>query len=203
MSGFRLEHVRWAPNEDDIIRALWPRGLSATEVAKRLPGRSRNAVIGRAHRLGVAQGAKAKAAPPQRLPRAPKVKAQPRAKPPHPGQQGKVAVVLGVTFPPCSPAEADKKRAAFKAQGKAAIRGMDDTANDNAVLLIERRFGQCAWPVGQPAKPAEQLVCGASIYDGIEKCSYCLGHAMRAFTRDITQPKPKENLERASRRWAA
>ena len=87
--------------------------------------------------------------------------------------------------------------------GKAVIAGTADAANDNAIRLLDRRFGQCAWPVGIPVRPAEQMVCGDAIYPEIENCSYCLIHAKRAFSRDITQPKPKDDLVRSARRWAA
>ena len=80
---------------------------------------------------------------------------------------------------------------------------MDAVANDNSVPLMERKFGQCAWPVGTPDRPRDQLVCGASTYEGVENCPYCVTHAKRAFARDVTQPKPKDNLDRAAQRWAA
>ncbi|WP_420197067.1 hypothetical protein [Brevundimonas vesicularis] len=96
-----------------------------------------------------------------------------------------------------------EQRAEKAAAGRLIIKRTIDAANDNSVPMVGRSFGQCAWPVGTPARAADQLACGAPIYQGIEKCSYCLDHAQRAFARDITQPKPKENLERANRRWAA
>lgn len=53
----------WSESEITLLRADWARGLSAGQIAKKLSGRSRNAVIGKIHRLG----------PPKRL--------QPCAKP--------------------------------------------------------------------------------------------------------------------------
>lgn len=41
----------WGEDEDAVLRGLWPSGVSASKVAAQLPGRTRNAVIGRAHRL--------------------------------------------------------------------------------------------------------------------------------------------------------
>lgn len=199
----------WTDQEDALLKKLWREGKSASEIAKELPRRTRNGVIGRVHRIGAGRAkpilpARAIDAPtPVRKPRAPKVKAAPKPTPPKPGQQGKVAVVLGTTFPPCSPQEADKKRAASAEQGRSVIKGMDAVANDNAIPLLERRFGQCAWPVGTPARPADQMVCGAKVFEGIEPCTYCLTHAKRAYVRDVTQPRPKENLTRSLRRWAA
>lgn len=48
----------WSDEEDNILRALWERGVSASSIATELviegfEKRSRNAVIGRTHRLGL------------------------------------------------------------------------------------------------------------------------------------------------------
>jgi hypothetical protein len=44
----------WTPEQDALLRELWAEGLSAEKIAQRIPGRSRNSVIGRAHRMGLA-----------------------------------------------------------------------------------------------------------------------------------------------------
>lgn len=43
----------WSADEDTRLSALWAEGLSANAIAERLPGRSRNAITGRALRLGL------------------------------------------------------------------------------------------------------------------------------------------------------
>lgn len=193
-------HPDWTHVEDEMLRGMWAIGKSASEIANVLPSRTRSAVIGRVHRLGLSSRPSpilpprsANAPAPARKPRTPKLKPQ----------AADNAPILGVPFPPTSPEEADRKRAVFAAEGKAAIAKTADVANDNAIPLLARRYSQCAWPVGTPARPAELNVCGAPVYEGLEACSYCLAHAQRAFQRDITQPRPKENLARAIRRWAA
>lgn len=195
------------------VRVLWMDGKSGTEIARTLGGTwTRNKVMGIVLRNKMSR--------PERGPssfKQPKVK-KPRVSRPKPEKlimdraikppktttpKAAEGLVTGVAFPPLSPEEADKKRAAFAAEGKRTIKGMDAVANDNAVLLMERKFGQCAWPVGTPDRPRNQLVCGQPVFDGVEKCSYCLTHAKRAFARDVSQPKPKDNLARAVRSWAA
>ncbi|MEX2650769.1 MAG: GcrA family cell cycle regulator [Alphaproteobacteria bacterium] len=44
----------WTEETIARLRQLWESGLSASEIAKRLGGISRNAVIGKAHRTGLA-----------------------------------------------------------------------------------------------------------------------------------------------------
>lgn len=46
----------WTDDRVDLLTRLWAEGLSASEVARRLGGVSRNAVIGKLHRLGRLRG---------------------------------------------------------------------------------------------------------------------------------------------------
>lgn len=43
----------WSPDEDNELRALWARGLPVNDIAARLARRNRNAVTGRALRIGL------------------------------------------------------------------------------------------------------------------------------------------------------
>lgn len=44
----------WTPERTELLRTLWDRGFSASQIAYRLGGGiSRNSVLGKAHRLGV------------------------------------------------------------------------------------------------------------------------------------------------------
>lgn len=47
----------WTPEEDEKFKALWLEGKSATQISRVLPGRTRNAVLGRVFRLGLPQRA--------------------------------------------------------------------------------------------------------------------------------------------------
>jgi len=50
--------VAWTDERIATLKDLWGRGLSANEIASRLGGVSRNAVIGKAHRLGLEAGSR-------------------------------------------------------------------------------------------------------------------------------------------------
>lgn len=43
---------QWAPDDEDTLRRMWAEGFSGAEIG-RIVGRSRNSVIGKAHRLGL------------------------------------------------------------------------------------------------------------------------------------------------------
>ena len=72
--------MSWTEERIDRLKAMWTKGATASQIAEELGGVSRNAVIGKAHRLGLEsrpspvkageeKEKKAKAAP---APRAPK-----------------------------------------------------------------------------------------------------------------------------------
>ncbi|HEY9218643.1 MAG TPA: GcrA family cell cycle regulator, partial [Phenylobacterium sp.] len=43
----------WTEERVEILKKLWQDGLSASQIAKQLGGVTRNAVIGKVHRLGL------------------------------------------------------------------------------------------------------------------------------------------------------
>jgi GcrA cell cycle regulator len=45
--------MSWTDQRIDQLKALWDKGLTASQIAEELGGVSRNAVIGKAHRLGL------------------------------------------------------------------------------------------------------------------------------------------------------
>jgi GcrA cell cycle regulator len=45
--------MEWSETRIGMLRKLWVDGLSASQIAERLGGTTRNAVIGKAHRLGL------------------------------------------------------------------------------------------------------------------------------------------------------
>ncbi|MGB7286060.1 MAG: GcrA family cell cycle regulator [Salaquimonas sp.] len=50
--------MSWTDERVDILRKLWTEGLSASQIAAELGGVTRNAVIGKVHRLGLSGRAK-------------------------------------------------------------------------------------------------------------------------------------------------
>lgn len=158
-------------SEERIARMLKMRaaGDSAGMIAKALGGGvSRSAVIGKLHRL--------------------KVPAVSERKPSAPGGEvarrirregaGRAAVVFGQLPRPSvrPPAEIEAERAA--AESRMATLQAGFSADDGQGMpLVGRGRGRCAWPVGVPARPAEQMCCGRPV-DG--ETSWCATHRARA-----------------------
>ena len=64
--------MSWTDERVETLKKLWSEGLSASQIAAELGGVTRNAVIGKVHRLGLSGRAKSpsSAAPRPRKPRA-------------------------------------------------------------------------------------------------------------------------------------
>lgn len=114
----------------------------------------------------------------------------------------------GAVFGPVAtldPVEAQKRSDAQAEWGRKLLAGFAAPANDDAILLINRGRFQCAWPVGEPARSAEQLCCGARVqFEGNAATeSYCAKHALRAIQRTTLGGKPDvKAYERSLRRFA-
>lgn len=61
----------WTDERVELLKKLWLDGLSASQIAKQLGGITRNAVIGKLHRLGLA-GRNAPTTPARTAPKAPR-----------------------------------------------------------------------------------------------------------------------------------
>ena len=100
--------MSWTDERIDQLKAMWERGLTASQIADELGGVSRNAVIGKAHRLGlksrpspVKANEKKKAAPAKPKP-APKPAAKKAAPKPAAPKPAAPAAPAQPTTPPAS-----------------------------------------------------------------------------------------------------
>lgn len=161
--------VSWSEERTNTLKVLWIEGLSASQIAKRLGGVSRNAVIGKVHRLGMT--GRHQASRPTRVARVAPPKAPPK---PQPVQVTRVA--------PPAPEPAPRPPEAK----------CDPVISPLARPWEERKTGECAWPIGE--RGAVQSCCNPVRAEG---ASYCLGHeALRVSsgkTRPIEPPKPDVN----------
>lgn len=79
MTGTQESKV-WTPETVELLKRLWDEGQSAGQIAMQIPGASRNAVIGKKHRLGLESRRQAPSLNPLRI-RAKKERPMPVFKP--------------------------------------------------------------------------------------------------------------------------
>lgn len=155
--------MSWTDERVELLRKLWNEGLSASQVAAEIgPGITRNAVIGKIHRLGLAQRAKAPvAARPRAVIKPPRQQASVRD--PSPNVVGNVALA----FAPRASALPDP-------------RPKEDVVIPMSarVTLMELRETMCRWPLGDPTT-SEFRFCGAKSPGGANP--YCGYHAQIAY----------------------
>ena len=67
-----MTQANWSDERVEQLKSLWTEGLSASQIARALGGVTRNAVIGKVHRLGLAGRASPSRSERPRVPMAPK-----------------------------------------------------------------------------------------------------------------------------------
>jgi GcrA cell cycle regulator len=145
--------LTWSDDRVELLKKLWEGGLSASQIAAELGNVTRNAVIGKVHRLGLSGRAKApsSAAPRQRKPRP----ATQMMRVARPVSRGNTALAH-----------------AFEVEMET-----DPVAFDNVVPMSQRLSLQelseatCHWPIGDPAS-SEFFFCGGKALTSLPYCAY-------------------------------
>lgn len=147
--------MSWTDERVDLLKKLWGEGRTAAEIAKELGGVTRNAVIGKAHRLKLSGRASPIQAPVLKKPA---------------NNAGSKPVVQAAVA-------AEKKMVAVKKP--IAVDVVDLRGDDNRprVSLTDLESGQCRWPLGDPREKNFGF-CGARSQTGLP---YCSEHAHMAY----------------------
>lgn len=162
--------MAWNDERVELLKKLWSEGLSASQIAGRLGGVTRNAVIGKVHRLGLSGRATTSRMKSHR----------PRAR----------AAVNARRM----------QKTRFAPQGNPALRALyqpeaepfTPAVEELVIPIKERRTIQtltecsCRWPIGDP-QSADFHFCGKTKVTGLPYCEF---HARRAF--QPPQPRRRE-----------
>lgn len=212
--------MAWTDDRVEQLKAMWGEGQSASQIAKTLGGVTRNAVIGKVHRLGLSNRAtagKAAAAPaatPAAAPKpapAPETKAaKPAAKPapaaaPAPKPAPKAAEPAPAPAPVHKPivASATARRepppptpAMVEDQQRTAkaLAAMEKKARRLDLLQLTERT--CKWPIGDPATD-DFFFCGLACAPGKP---YCEEHVAVAFQPMSSRRDRDRNRNRGASR---
>ena len=197
--------MSWSDERVETLKKMWTEGQSASQIAKELGGVTRNAVIGKVHRLGLSNragtaGAPAAtaAAPAPEAPAKPAPAAKPTAQPearPEPEAESRAPAAP-------EPDAEDHEEAAEEAPRTAARRAIipagqplppQPSANEidpealakvsevekaaKKLSLMELTERTCKWPIGDPATE-DFYFCGLPVQQGKP---YCEAHVGVAF----------------------
>ena len=199
--------MSWTDERVELLKKMWGEGQSASQIAKELGGVTRNAVIGKVHRLGLSNRAGAGAAAPAPAPSAkPEVKpaaaAAPETAEPRPETRAKPAPrpepeVEATPEPETAAPVAETRPAALPARKAIIPAGQplppQPSANEispealakvsevekkaKKLTLMELTERTCKWPVGDPATE-DFWFCGLPVQTGKP---YCEAHVGVAF----------------------
>jgi len=210
--------MSWTDQRIDQLKNLWEKGLTASQIADELGGVSRNAVIGKAHRLGLksrpspvkANEAEKKVAPKKAAPAKPVAAAvaKPRVAPSAPAPRTAEAAPASGEAPAERPASSMPRivpigPGGFMRQGpgdqQAPIppapprrlvpaKPSPEMADKTSLLDLNERV--CRWPLGHPGE-ADFHFCGEAVNPGFP---YCVEHCGRAYQaqlpRGVRRPPP-------------
>jgi len=186
--------MSWSDERVELLKKMWGEGQSASQIAKELGGVTRNAVIGKVHRLGLsnrsgsggaaAESAKAKPAAKPAAKAKPKPAAKPapspKAEAPKPAEEAtptpaapvsraKQIIPAGQPLPP-QPSANEIDPAAL-----AKVSEIEKKAKRLSLMELTERT--CKWPVGDPATE-DFWFCGLPVQAGKP---YCEAHVGVAF----------------------
>ncbi len=210
--------MSWTEERIDQLKRLWGQGMTASQIADELGGVSRNAVIGKAHRLGLearpspvkggdaaASGGsspaaatpapeKAAAPPPRPAPTpapAP-VSPPPAAAAPTPAPTTPQPIVRSIGpggFQRQAPGEQSSPIPPAPPRRLVPAKPSAEMADKTSLLDLNDKV--CKWPLGHPGEPDFHF-CGEPINPGFP---YCLEHCSVAYQaqlprRDRRPPPP-------------
>lgn len=168
--------MSWTDDRVEVLKKLWSEGLSASQIAGRLGGVTRNAVIGKVHRLGLSGRATTT-----------RIKtARPRARV---GAAAKRAA---------KPRFAQLGNPNFRNLYQPDAEPFVPAVAELDIPLAERKTLQmltessCRWPIGDPQN-ADFHFCNHSKVAGLPYCEF---HARRAFQPPQARRRDQMPVER-------
>jgi GcrA cell cycle regulator len=180
--------MSWTDERVEQLKKLWSQGYSASQIAKELGGTTRNAVIGKIHRLNLVARQSPKNTPPLLT-----SASTYNQKPATAIGTGLSSGAIAAKLPPSKASEYMAPSVAFASIAPAAASYNPYETSDfggksqplGAINPFKNAKNQCQWPVGDPRSPGFHF-CGANAHDGF---SYCAEHARMAY-----QPVQKKRI---------
>ena len=189
--------MSWTDERVETLKRMWGEGQSASQIAKELGGVTRNAVIGKVHRLGLSNRvgngkAEDDEAEPVAAPAAP-LRADPPARPtieraaePRPVVDRPAPPVGGATITPLptrkaiipagQPLPPQPSANEISPEALASVREVEKRARRLSLMELTERT--CKWPIGDPATD-DFWFCGLPTQAGKPYCDAHVGVAFQ------------------------
>ena len=210
--------MSWTEERIERLKKMWHDGATASQIADELGGVSRNAVIGKAHRLGLEQrpspvkpGDEEKAKKPSPAPAAAAPRPTPKAEAPRPAEAAPAAPSPAPHRQPSGPrvsahdlqyrsigpggfvrqGPGDQQAPIPPAPPRRLVpaKPSPEVADKTSLLDLNDRI--CKWPMGHPGEPDFHF-CGQAANPGFPYCVQHCGVAYQAQLprRDRRPPPP-------------
>lgn len=182
--------MSWTDERVELLKKLWQDGHSASQIAKQLGAVTRNAVIGKVHRLGLSGRA------------APSQPTRPVFKPVRPVR----IAAEPVATPPTQLRKLDARAVVTVAQAQnqsvpqitphAHLSDVTELVGTATVMTLGSRM--CKWPIGDPMSENFSF-CGRRVDDG---SPYCSEHARLAYQPSMKKKREQgQDVSRQMRRY--
>lgn len=176
--------MNWTDERVELLKKLWSEGLSASQIAAQLGGVSRNAVIGKVHRLKLSGRGKTTSAAPRSKKPAPAPVSTPRATTTTSSSAGASSASTSqtsvrATVMKTAGAAALQAEVLADAVAEPVIRPSEDVVVpiSRHLTLLQLTERTCKWPVGDPLHDDFHF-CG---HESGESSPYCSYHSKLAF----------------------
>ena len=203
--------MSWTDERIERLTKMWEGGATASQIADELGGVSRNAVIGKAHRLGLkarpspvkpneaevsVKPASAKAPKAEAAPRAPKPAADPAPRPAPAATSRPVAAAPQAGETPAAPqprivsvgpggflrqGPGDQQAPIPPAPPRRLVPAKPSPEIAGKTSLLDLNDRICRWPMGHPGEPDFHF-CGEKVNPGFP---YCVEHCGRAYQAQL------------------
>lgn len=176
--------MSWTDERVETLKTMWSEGKSASQIAKELGGVTRNAVIGKVHRLGLSnriggEHPEDMAAPGEALAEEeapePVAEAAPQPAPAAPNRPAPKDPAPAVRAKPTGPLPPQPSASEISAEALANLAEVAKKARRLSLMQLTERT--CKWPVGDPATD-DFWFCGLPAVPGKP---YCETHVAVAF----------------------
>ena len=205
--------MSWTEERIERLKKMWHDGATASQIADELGGVSRNAVIGKAHRLGLEQRpSPVKPGEEKEVKKAAPVAAAKAAPKPEPVRAASTAPAAQAAPPTAEPRRPSAHEMQYRSIGPGGFvrqgpgdqqapippapprrlvpaKPSPEVADKTSLLELNDRI--CKWPIGHPGEPDFHF-CGEAANPGFP---YCVAHCGVAYQaqlprRDRRPPPP-------------